>query len=278
MTAFNTRTVDLDKLNSMTKYPSIPTYHTIDTSNGNLLEEPIEFDGAVFGTEKIDGTNARIIILPDGQYIIGSRETLLYARGDLIGDQALGIVAVLKDIAERCASTLGQEQGGAIVTIYGEVYGGKISAASKRYTGERSVGFRVFDAAYTHDHEEMFSWSRERIASWRDGGGQSFYAIEGMLSIAQAAKLTCAPFLFSMANHTLPRAIEDAHAFLTKHLPYTRCVLDPHATGGRGEGIVIRTNDRSQIAKMRFEDYERTLKRRKGTKPNGQPGRQQEGA
>ena len=31
---------------------------------------------------------------------------------------------------------------------------------------------------------------------------------------------------------------------------------------GAAEGIVLRTPDRSVIAKARFQDYERTLKRR----------------
>ncbi|MFI7515873.1 hypothetical protein ACIBVK_20520 [Micromonospora echinofusca] len=57
--------------------------------------------GPVTLTEKVDGTNARIVGLPGGAYLIGSREELLYARGDLIGNPALGIVDALRDVAER---------------------------------------------------------------------------------------------------------------------------------------------------------------------------------
>src|SRR5687767_1954189 len=95
VTAFNVRTADLKAINSMTKYPSIPTYHALDPRDGSLLEETIPFSGMVIGTEKIDGTNSRIILLPDGTYLLGSREELLYARGDLIGNPALGIVDAL---------------------------------------------------------------------------------------------------------------------------------------------------------------------------------------
>jgi hypothetical protein len=35
------------------------------------------------------------------------------------------------------------------------------------------------------------------------------------------------------------------------------------AAGGKSEGIVLRSPDRSTIAKARFEDYERTMKKRK---------------
>lgn len=46
-----------------------------------------------------------------------------------------------------------------------------------------------------------------------------------------------------------------------QHLPTTRVALDDEA-GGLPEGIVVRTATRSVIAKARFQDYERTLKRR----------------
>jgi hypothetical protein len=49
--------------------------------------------------------------------------------------------------------------------------------------------------------------------------------------------------------------------FVAEHLPGTRVALDGGA-GGRAEGVVLRTADRSVIAKARFQDYRRTLKRR----------------
>jgi hypothetical protein len=39
---------------------------------------------------------------------------------------------------------------------------------------------------------------------------------------------------------------------------HTRAGLDRAA--GRPEGLVVRNKDRSKIAKLRFEDYERTLR------------------
>ena len=35
---FNVRSTDLTKLNSLTKYPSIPTYHTLDPRGGSRRE------------------------------------------------------------------------------------------------------------------------------------------------------------------------------------------------------------------------------------------------
>jgi hypothetical protein len=64
--ALDVREVDSSALNSLTKYPSIPTYHTLDAGNGGLLETSIDFEGRVIGTEKVHGTNSRIISLPGG--------------------------------------------------------------------------------------------------------------------------------------------------------------------------------------------------------------------
>src|ERR1043165_1712275 len=95
------RTAHLAAVNSMTKYPSIPTYHALDPRNGNLTDETVPFNGPVFGTEKIDGANARIILLSDDTYLLGSREELLYAKGDLIENPSQGIVTALKPVAEK---------------------------------------------------------------------------------------------------------------------------------------------------------------------------------
>jgi hypothetical protein len=48
--------------------------------------------------------------------------------------------------------------------------------------------------------------------------------------------------------------------FLSEHLPKTKCLLSPSGLGVP-EGIVLRNYDRSKIAKARFEDYARTLRR-----------------
>ncbi|MBW4637687.1 MAG: hypothetical protein KME05_05520 [Gloeocapsa sp. UFS-A4-WI-NPMV-4B04] len=54
----------------MTKYPSIPTYHPLG-NKGVLLEEAVSFEGEVVLTEKIDATNSRIILLPNGNFVLG---------------------------------------------------------------------------------------------------------------------------------------------------------------------------------------------------------------
>src|SRR5579859_7282712 len=112
----------LRKLNSATKYPSIVTYHALG-AKGLLTEERTEFHGNVFLTEKVDGTNGRAILTPEGDWFIGSREELLTAKGDRIPNPALGIVAALRSTVERVA---GHWAGEGILVYYLEAYGAGI--------------------------------------------------------------------------------------------------------------------------------------------------------
>ncbi|NUT31667.1 MAG: hypothetical protein HOV79_01200 [Hamadaea sp.] len=241
----------------MTKYPSIPTYHSLDPRNGGLLEETVPFTGTVVGTEKVDGTNSRIILLPDGTYLLGSREELLYAQGDLIGNPALGIVDALRPVAD----SLPLVDGDRIVVHFLEVYGGKVTAASKQYTGGKSVGHRLFDVAVIDGHHDMADWDSQRIAAWRDGGGQGFVDEPALRGTAAGAGLELTPRLFEIDAAGLPTDIAGTKAFLDEWMPATLAALDGEAAG-RPEGIVLRSPDRTSIAKARFQDYERTLKRR----------------
>lgn len=258
---FDVRATDLAALNSMTKYPSIPTFHTLDPGNGGLLESTVdfsvEFTGPVLGTEKVDGTNARIISLPDGSFLLGSREELLYAKGDLIGNPAQGIVAALRPVAERLAPA----DGDVVRVHFLEVYGGKVTAASKQYTGTQAVGWRLFDVAVIHDYRTLLAMAPQQLSTWRDSGGQPYLPEADLVATAERDALDLTPRLFELDAAELPTEIDKTREFLGERLPRTRSALD-EAGGGQPEGIVLRSADRSVIAKARFQDYDRTLKRR----------------
>lgn len=237
----------------MTKYPSIPTYHALG-DKGALLSETVGFNGSILITEKIDGTNARIILTPDGEFVLGSREELLFAKGDLIGNPALGIVQALKSAAAALP-----RPNGEIVVAYAEVYGGKVTAASKQYTAQQTVGWRLFDIAVIADFETLFTKSAQQLASWRDNGGQRFLNEDQLGERARDYGFELTPRLATV--EALPAGIPETHEFLKTLLPHTHAALDAGA-GGRPEGVVARTPSRSAIAKLRFEDYERQAKRR----------------
>jgi len=158
-----------DKINSMTKYPSILTYHVMG-DKGRLQDKvQVVFNDYVIKREKIDGVNSRVIMFPYGFYIIGSREELLYAKGDLIENPTLGIVKTLKPIAEKLI-------GGTVPLVYYfEVFGGNASKNSKQYTSIKILSCRLFDIAKISNYEELLEMSVEQIVHWRDNGGQLFY-------------------------------------------------------------------------------------------------------
>lgn len=259
---FDLAATDLALLNSMTKYPSIPTYHALDPKNGSLGEPAIAFEGDVIGTEKVDGANSRIILTPDHRYLIGSREELLHADGDLIANPALGIVAALKDTAER----LRQAHPGGLAVYFLEAFGGRITGASKEYTACGAVGLRLFDVVDIEDPAAMLTKPAAQIAAWRDNGGQAFRCEHDLQLCAAQKDLTLTPRLFRSPAAKIPNDLAGMHAFLMEKLPGTLCKLDPQAAG-RPEGIVLRSADRSAIAKARFQDYERTFRSARQARP-----------
>ena len=250
---------DLRRLNSATRYPSIPTYHAIG-QRGRLAEErTVEFGGLGPGelevTEKIDGTNARIVLHPGrgGRAIIGSRTELLHCRGDVIANPAQGIVETVAGVADAAAAVLERESW---LVLFGEVYGGRSSGGAKNYTGDPTrTGFALFDVAVVG--AEVLGRDRAQIASWRDGGGQEFAGPEVRARTAQDVGLAQVPLLESVPAP--PESVADTQEWLRNAIETTHAALDGSAAL-RPEGVVLRSADRSRIAKVRFEDYARTLK------------------
>lgn len=93
------------------------------------------------------------------------------------------------------------------------------------------------------------------------GGGQSFLTEDALTLAADMEGIPLTPRLDVMAPESLPTSVDGMSAWLNASWPQTLVALDSQATG-RAEGVVLRTADRSVIAKARFEDYARTLKRR----------------
>lgn len=247
--------MDLRKLNSATKYPSIPTYHSLG-ERGALLEDIVDFDGQdLIATEKVDGTNSRIILMPDGYFLIGSREELLHARGDLIHNPALGIVETLKPMAERIASAFSTPSD-VITVVYLETYGGKTTAASKQYTSKREFGYRVFDVSRVS--VEQLDADLPSISAWRENSGQTFLDERELTEFVDSLQMELTPRI--PIQKTLPTTIDETHSWLQSMIPNTLVSLDAKA-GGKPEGLVVRTSDRGCIAKIRFEDYARHQKR-----------------
>jgi hypothetical protein len=249
------------ELNSATKYPSIETYHVLG-ERGALTEDVGPFagyEGDALFTEKVNGTNGRIVLFPDGDFLIGSREELWYADGDRIINPSFRLVETLKPVAEGLTGDGTQH----ISVFFFEVYGHQIGSAAKQYTGEGNVGYRLFDLAYVP--LEVLELDRARIASWRQHGGQQWATEPVLQRVVQAEGLTLAPRLGTVQADSLPTSVAGMSKWL-EQVSQSLVGLDAKAKG-RSEGVVLRSPQRTVIAKARFEDYERTL--------NPQPQRKQ---
>jgi len=248
---------DIRKVNSATKYPSIPTYHVLG-DRGILTEErSCEFEGGVYLTEKIDGTNSRLIITNEYDYLVGSREELLYASGDLLWNPAQHIAEPMIELAKALC---GRYLPAPMMVFYFECYGG--SNNGKIYGAK--PGFRLFDMWATNptEFQELHDGnSIEQISSWRQNGGQPFEPVVCIEKVDTWYGLQPVPYLAMMDASDLPETVEDTYDFLRGHISITHCATDD-SRQGRAEGLVIRDKTRNTIAKIRFEDYERTLKKR----------------
>jgi hypothetical protein len=275
----------LAQLNSLTKYPSILTLHALG-ERGRLTSElttPALFSRPLTATEKIDGTSARLLVFADGSYLVGSRENLLTVSGDLLFDPAVGIVdglrrTVFPQLAESnghlptLAYSVGLAGPAPLTVIFGEFYGGKVTANSKNYAPPEQVGFRVFDVAVFADAPalaDQLAADVRDLSAWREAEtpaglryGQPFLSdAERATYLAQVGL----PGVPQLPPFTAPAA-EASHEYvldwLRQYIPHTQAPLPGLPTPGRAEGAILRTTDRSAIVKIRFEDYERTLNQR----------------
>lgn len=253
----------LQKLNSICKYPSILTYHELG-DKGRLREtRNVSFapDTQVVVTEKLDGTNTRIVLFPGGDYLIGSREELLFARGDLLFNPALGSVEAVRTVAERITEACRDDS--RVLAIYGEYYGGKVTASSKEYNNGNPalMGFRVFDA-WNFSVDSLLQFAQqstpEQIAAWREGPKQQWLTESALASLCKSIEVETTP---RIAAPSPPESVADTYAWLKSTITRTLAPLH-ESTRGTPEGVVVRTPDRKLIAKIRYEDYQRTTSAR----------------
>lgn len=251
----DTRTIDLSVLNTATKYPSILTYHAMGEKGRLSDARTVEPVTNLIVTEKVDGTNTRLIFMPDGRYLIGSREQLLHASGDIVANPALGIVDSIRPMADRLNDLINRKDD-EITVAFLETFGGKTTAASKNYTSKLEFGHRLFDVCKVT--VDQLDGRLEELSLWRENGGQAFFGEDELQDFSDVMSV---PLTERLETEELPTDHAGVMSWLEQSLPETKVRLDPDANGVP-EGVVVRSYDRKSIAKIRFVDYRRTLKGR----------------
>ena len=250
----------LKKINSLTKYPSILTYHKL--GKGKLLTEDrnsVFDDELAIYTEKIHGANGRIIVDPfAGEYYIGSREELLVSSCEDLSPLAyrdrlsIKIVSCLRDPAEWLLETYKTTFDQSILTFYFEVFGSGVGKEHLQYSSKNILDYRMFDVSKCS--LDKLEWTIEQIAGWRSRGGQDFMCEEWLLNAPEMLDIPLTPRLSGYFPDRIPATIAETYRFL-KNFSKTEVLLDDQGLG-KPEGIVVRNSDRSKIAKIRYEDYE----------------------
>lgn len=266
--------MNLDSLNSGTKYPSILTYHKIG-KDGLLSEEiNLHMESPCIGTEKVDGTNARLILIgTDDKYLIGTREDLIcdqdgIMEGLIIDPLRSSVINSLVPIANRINRVVLMEYVPYdVIVLYFEVYGGSIGSNAKQYTLNRDeVGYRLFDVCGFMS-SQIEGLDKEIVSKWRDKGGQIYLNEDFLISLAQELELELTPRLVS--NLVMPNTLVETYELLKSLIPNTNCKLSDEGKG-KAEGLVIRGVNRNviegnpaQIVKVRYKDYEKVLRKMK---------------
>ena len=247
----------IEKTNTLTKYPSILTLHQFGERGRltNGLTTTISLEDDLFATEKIDGTNVRIICLGN-EYLIGSRGFILHYSADLCYNPSQSIVENIKKLVNIPTSFT------ELTIIYGELFGGKVSKNSKQYGTKNELGFRCFDIAKIKDLS-ILEKNLEEISKWReyqtlDGlvYGQQFLSVSALQKHCNELNIPIVPSLQINLSDWSHQAVLD---YLNEEIPQTKVALSDQA-GMKPEGIIVRNASRSKIVKLRFEDYKRTLR------------------
>jgi len=266
-------------LNSLTKFPSIPTLHVLGERGrlGSTLDPGLRLGELEYvATEKVDGTNARALLLPDGSFLFGSREELLWYSGDVVYNPALGIVETLRSefgvdsdgTSDRLAEVVLRWFSGFVV-LYLEVYGHGVGKAGAQYATKGWTGARLIDAAFWPGH----SWLRkvcdssvEVIARERDAGATPFLSWAGVVDLGGKTDLDAVP------EEPFPPLGDPSHEAVLRYLEArgpSGVRLDEDAPG-RKEGVVLRSTNGNASGgspvhrvKLRREDYERTVRARR---------------
>lgn len=257
----------LSKVNSLTKYPSILTYH--DIYHGGVLETLTEnkafpANSILEMTEKVDGKNSRMIFL-DGDYLLGERETIVFAKDDRIRNSNI-ISPMLSELYPFIKSGFDDKTEKSILTIiYGESYGYNIASKKQYVINSEQRKYRVFDIVQMPMDEvyKILEMDISKIALWRDNMNQPYLSTDKLNDFCKSFAIDRTPIIKEIKASEIPIDCRETFAWM-QSFAKSKSVLDipengviPNSMYARAEGVILRTKDRSMIRKLRFEDYQK---------------------
>ena len=95
----------------------------------------------------------------------------------------------------------------------------------------------------------------DKISNWREANSQYFFKVHNIVTFCDVYNLLRVPPLGIVNIDQLPQSVERMYDYLNPWYN-TLAGFDAH---GKSEGIVIRSEDRKYIRKLRFEEYRKTL-------------------
>ena len=267
----------IDKINSITEYPSIMTYHKLG-DKGSLLNElysenRFNKNEELEVTEKVDGTNMRLI-LTNSDYFVGTRANIVYAKDDRIINEP-SVEVVLRDCKYLIDNFMGDRLlDDKVYVIYGEVYGYNICDGNKVYCSVADAAhrkFRVFDVR-TYPClklEEILEKDIQEVSRFKSTNNDYWYDYDMLDAFCEQFQLERTPVRMRINESNLPTDFDKTYKWMLDNFNDSLVVIGAPVEGkeynlrfGKAEGVVIRNKDRSVISKLRFEDYERTIRRR----------------
>ena len=177
------------------EYPKIQTLFERDKSS--FLVDPSKLKAPVLGTihewnvtEKIDGTNIRIMLSVTGEVSFGGRTNAAMIPADLVQS----LIQIFQQ--DRLKSVMWRDGEPAEAVLYGEGYGRGIQKNGGLYRIDK--GFILFDVLVGG------KWWLERDAVEDIARGLAIDAVPdmGIMSIPEIVELVRTPFRSSLGNAT----------------------------------------------------------------------------
>jgi len=247
---------DVKRLNALTRYPTVPSYHVPDAQGRPTLQVKVSFahEPQLIISEKIAGHSIRVILTKDG-YFLGNKTEILAWHEEIDEQPMHPILNGMRMTANHIFQSYSPKDEG-IKVFFGVFFGGSSHPHAKQYTGGdyQLNSFKLSDgfSLPANEFTTLYNSTAEQIGEWRESNQQPFYTETSLLGFG----IPVNPRLRSSAP---PVHVAATLAWMQHTLPKSKACLS-YLAPGKPNGILIRTPNRSKIAKLSFAEYEKFLK------------------